>query len=286
MKTYNLPQDLTPANVQETGPIIIRPYKSQHNTIRNRIILHKNMINLLISGKKTIIHAEGTTTVHDGELLVLSCGNCLTTEVLPVNELFSSIIIYFDNELLIDFLNKHEYLVKQDKEPRRPFLTFKQDAFISNYVTSLNLLLQLPSPLLPEFKKLKLEELLLYLLERDPSKLYSLLIVAENDEDLQLRKAVESNIGNPVTVEELAFLCNCSLSTFKRRFKSIYNLPPQKWLLEQKMQLAADLLKHPQEKPGIVYQKVGYENHSSFTQSFKKQYGMTPREYQERNLTF
>ena len=49
-------------------------------------------------------------------------------------------------------------------------------------------------------KKLKLEELLLYLLGKDPQKLYSLLIVAENDEDLQLRKAVESNIGTPVTV--------------------------------------------------------------------------------------
>jgi AraC family transcriptional regulator, exoenzyme S synthesis regulatory protein ExsA len=284
MKTYNLPQDLTPANVQETDPIIIRRYQSEHNTIRNRIILHMNMINLLISGEKTIIHAEGTTTVHEGELLILSCGNCLTTEVLPVNELFSSIILYFSNELLTDFLHKHEYSGRQDKEPGRPFLIFKQDAFISNYVTSLRLLLQLPSPLLPEFKKLKLEELLLYLLGKDPQKLYSLLIVAENDEDLQLRKAVESNIGTPVTVEELAFLCNCSLSTFKRKFKNIYHLPPQKWLLEQKMQLAADLLKHPQEKPGIVYQKVGYENHSSFTQSFKKQYGMTPKEYQERNL--
>ncbi len=298
MRTYNLPQDLTPPAAQETGPIIIRRYQSAHNTIRNRIILHMNMINLLISGEKTIIHAAGATTVHESELLVLSCGNCLTTEVLPANELFSSIILYFSNELLTDFLRRHEHSGgqehssryehsgRQQKETRSPFLIFKQDDFISNYITSLGLLLQQPSPLLPELKKIKLEELLLYLLGKDPKKLFSLLIVAENDEDLLLRKAVESNIGNPVTVEELAFLCNCSLSTFKRKFRNIYHLPPQKWLLEQKMLLAADLLKHPQEKPGIVFQKVGYANHSSFTQSFKKQYGMTPKEYQERNLAF
>ncbi|HWK06664.1 MAG TPA: AraC family transcriptional regulator [Puia sp.] len=282
---YNLPHDLTPADAPDTGPVIIRRYQSRHNTLKNKIILHKNMINLLISGEKTILHAEGTTTIREGEFLILSCGNCLTTEVLPLNDIFSSIILYFDNELLTDFLHKHIHLIKEEKHKKKPFLTGKQDAFISNYVHSLDLLLQLPSPLLPEFKKLKLEELLLYLLEKDPSTLYSLLIVTQNKEDLSIKTAVESNIGNPVTVEELAFLCHCSPSTFKRKFKSIYGLPPQKWLLEQKMQLAADLLRHPHERPGQVYQQVGYENHSSFTQSFKKQYGMTPKEYQEQNLT-
>lgn len=282
---YNLPQDLTSTDSPETGPVIIRRYQSHHNTRKNKIILHKNMINLLISGKKTILHAGGATTVQEGEFLLLSCGNCLTTEVLPLNDIFSSIILYFDNELLMSFLHKHNHLLKEEKHQKTPFLTGKQDAFISNYVQSLNLLLQLPSPLLPEFKQLKVEELLLYLLKKDPSFLYSLLIVAPDDETLQLRSAVESNIGNPVTVEDLAFLCHCSPSTFKRKFKNIYGLPPQKWLLEQKMRLAADLLRHPRERPGQVYQQVGYENHSSFTQSFKKQYGMTPKEYQEQNLT-
>jgi len=44
-----------------------------------------------------------------------------------------------------------------------------------------------------------LEELLLYLLNQDPEKLKSLLIVSKDEEDLQLRKAVESNIGQPRT---------------------------------------------------------------------------------------
>jgi AraC-like DNA-binding protein len=286
---YNLPQDLTPANARDNDPIIIRWYRSQHNTDKTRIILHKNMINLLISGEKTILHAEGATTVHEGEFLILSCGNCLTTEVLPLNDIFSSIILYFDNDLLTDFLNRYEHLAKdaphkkETSYKKSPFLTFRQDPFIVNYIHSLHLLLQFHSPLSPDLKKLKLEELLLYLVEKERSKLYSLLIVAQNDDDLQVRTAVESNIGNPVTVEELAFLCNCSPSTFKRRFKRIYGIPPQKWLLEQKMRLAADLLRQSHEKPGLVYQRLGYENHSSFTQSFKRQYGMTPKEYQQQN---
>ena len=280
---YNLPQDLTPAGSSETGPVIIRRYQSRHNTVKNKIILHSNMINLLISGQKTILHAGGATTIHAGELLILSCGNCLTTEVVPINQLFSSIILYFDNTLLTDFLHKHRHLLKEEQTPSTPFLTFQQDAFIRNYVDSLDLLLQLPSPLLPALKKCKIEELLHYLLNKNPSSLFSLPTLTLTQDDLAIRSAVESHIGNPVTVEELAFLCHCSPSTFKRKFRKIYGLPPQRWLLEKKMQLAADLLKHPDEKPGLVYQQIGYENHSSFTQSFKRQYGMTPKEYQEQN---
>jgi AraC-like DNA-binding protein len=35
----------------------------------------------------------------------------------------------------------------------------------------------------------------------------------------------------------------------------------------------------------LVFEKVGYENHSSFTQAFKQQFNITPREYQEQKLT-
>jgi AraC-like DNA-binding protein len=93
------------------------------------------------------------------------------------------------------------------------------------------------------------------------------------------------HVTTPISVDELAFLCNTSISTFKRKFFKIYGTSPQKWLTQQKMRIAANLLKHPHERPGSVYEKVGYENQSSFILAFKKQYGMTPREYQQTNLS-
>jgi len=76
-------------------------------------------------------------------------------------------------------------------------------------------------------------------------------------------------------------MCNMSLSTFKRRFARLYGTSPNKWLLQKRMEQAASLL-HQQEKPSQIYHKVGYENHSSFTQSFKQVYGVTPREFQQK----
>lgn len=286
MIIYNLPFDLDNHQNDGLDRVTIRAYTSDQNTNKVRIILHQNMINMIISGTKTVVYAENTTTIQAGELLILSKGNCLTSEVRPENTAFTSILLYFSNAVLSDFLVKYKSAVSDDptKLPKTPFLTFTQDRFIKNYMESLDLMLKNAKTFSPELKQLKLEELLLYLLQNDPAKFLSLQVEVLDDDDLKIRKAVESNLANQVTVEELAFICNCSVSTFKRKFTKIYNTSPQKWLLEKKMQFAASLLQQKDEKPGLVFQKVGYENHSSFSKSFKQYHNITPTEYQQKIL--
>jgi len=283
MKVINLPQDLL-APGYPPEEIVIKRYTSATNTIKNKIILHQNMINLLIEGQKTISHTDNSTTVHEDEILMLSCGNCLTTEVLSGLGKFHSIIIYFSNKLMADFYIKYATLINRRKEVKgQPSLTFKKDTFIRNYITSLDLLLQSNDRLSPELKLLKLEELMVYLFETNSDAVASFRISTTSD--VQLRQVAETNITTNITVEEMAFLCNASISTFQRRFNAVYGQSPQKWLLEQKLQLAARLLQQPGEKPSDVYLKVGYENHSSFSKSFKQQFGISPKEFQEQHLT-
>lgn len=286
MKVINLPQDLLPAGYSPEE-IVIKRYTSANNTIKNKIILHQNMINLLIEGQKTISHTDNSTTVHEDEILMLSCGNCLTTEVLSGQGRFHSIILYFSNKLMADFYVKYANLISRRKATAgQPSLTFKKDTFIRNYISSLDLLLQSSEQLSPELKLLKLEELMVYLFETNSDAVASFRISDTSDEkDLALRQVVETNITSAVTVEEMAFLCNASLSTFQRRFNAVYGVSPQKWLLAQKLQLAARLLQQPGEKPSDVYLKVGYENHSSFSKSFRQQFGVSPKEFQEQYLT-
>lgn len=82
----------------------------------------------------------------------------------------------------------------------------------------------------------------------------------------------------------MAFLCHMSTSTFKRRFSEIYHTTPQKWLLTRKLEMAAELLRSSEESPSGVYLKVGYQNHSSFSQAFRNHFGNTPSDYQQQQL--
>ena len=286
LKIYNLPNDFSRAE-ELSYPVMIRAYQSPYPSLRNKSIIHWNMIDIILMGKKTIVDISNMPSLETGELMVLSKGSCLISQALPENGLFKSIVIYFTNEFLADFLIKYKGVIKEEKnKPKVPFLKYKQDDFMAAFIKSLQVIMQSKQTNTREFKMIKAEEILLYLAIEEPGKLQSLAVIARDNEDMVLRKAVESTIASQVTIEELSFLCNTSISSFKRRFIKIYGMPPKKWIIRQKVHLAATLLKHPDERPGSVYEKVGYENHSSFSKAFKQQYGMTPNIYRQTNLDF
>lgn len=286
LNTYNLPDDLITGTYVDKNEVIIRHYESGHDSVKNKIILTRNMINLVISGNKTVIYPETTITVQEGELVILSTGNMLTSEVISNKKDFASMLIYFSNDLLKNFWVKYQSPLSEtaSAKEKQPFLIYQQDGFIKQYVQSLLVLLQGASGLSAGIKQIKLEELLLYLFQHDPARLQSLQIISKDHTDLQLKKAVETHIGLPITVEELAFLCNMSSSTFKRNFNRLYGTSPQQWLLERKLEKAAELLKFADESPSGVYLKVGYKNHSSFSYAFRQHFGINPSDYQAQQL--
>lgn len=288
MKLFNLPQDIFPSKVTKPEGIIIHDYSAHIGSFKGKSILHTNAISLVISGEKTMHFAEKKLVITDNTFHFLSAGNCLASMDLSRTKTFRSVLIFFDNKILTDFYLKYHLLIQklQQKHPISPeaYVSFNKDGFVYNFIDSL-LLLNSSGTLSEEMKRLKFEELLLHLLDTEPQKVLSFQSSPKNElEDLEIKKVVETNLLNNVTVEELAFLCNMSLSTFKRRFTKLYNSSPNKWILQQRMEKAKHLLSHYNEKPSEVFYKVGYENHSSFSQSFRASFGMSPKDFQLQHL--
>ncbi|MDP4262832.1 MAG: AraC family transcriptional regulator [Bacteroidota bacterium] len=289
MNIFNLPDDIVPAKKGKRESIIIYPYAARVGSFKGKSILHTNAISLVISGEKTMHFASKTVHIKNDEIHFLSAGNCLASLSFSGKEIFRSILVFFDNKTLSDFYVKYATRIAKIKSRHKitsePFVSFRKDPFILNFITSLELMFQRSQKLSMEMRVLKFEELMLYLFEKYPGVILSFQASERKDlNDLEIRKVVESNITNSLSVEELAFLCNTSLSTFKRRFVKIYGTSPNKWILQKRMELARHLLQHYHEKPGEVCHKVGYENHSSFSQSFKHTYGVTPRDFQLGHL--
>jgi AraC family transcriptional regulator, exoenzyme S synthesis regulatory protein ExsA len=267
--------------------VSIIQYDSDVASVNAKIELRQNLFSFLLEGQKSVQYAETQVKINPNEFLLLSAGNCLMSEKIAApGGRYRSMLLFFDNNLLSDFFIRHPKVlqasVSNSKED--PFLVFEKDAFLINFIESLGFMLATGQPLSAELQRVKLEELLLYLSERYPDKIKRLRhSMYKADDDLLIRQAITTNIYNSVTVEELAFLCHMSLSTFKRRFAKIYGVPPNKWLIERRMQLAAQLLKQGAYKASDLYLELGYENLSSFIQSFKQIHGVTPKQYQLSN---
>jgi len=287
MNVFNLPSDIFPAGEKIPEDIIFHNYAAVVHSFKGKSILHKNAISLVISGEKTMHFSEKTLHIKDDEFHFLSVGNCLASVTLSETQLFRSILIFFDDKVLADFHIKYADRIKAYKNvrPDEPYVAFKKDPFVLHYIESLQLLFQSTGAISTEMKLLKFEELMLHLLEKYPEKILSFQTSKINKEDdLSIRKAVEANITSNITLEELAFLCNMSLSTFKRKFVKMYGIAPNKWILQKRMEMAKNMLQRHQ-KPGDIYHQLGYENHSSFTQVFKKYYGITPKDFQQQKMT-
>jgi len=288
MNIFNLPQDITGSQNHPNEDVFIHHYNAPIGSFKGKSILHKNAVSLVISGTKTMHFANKTVTIRDGEFHFLSVGNCIVTMDLDKTKPFESVLIFFGNKALADFHFKYQNEIadikKNNKIETEPYIAFKKDGFVDNYIAFLKLLIQSGAEISSQMQLVKFEELMLHLLEKHPLQFLAFPLT-KNAElgDMEIRKAVEINVVNNVSLDELAFICNLSLSTFKRRFMKIYGIAPGKWLLQKRMELAGDLILKNGERPGEVFYKVGYENHSSFSQSFKQHFGVTPKAYQQEN---
>lgn len=266
----------------------ILTYTSRQPAARNKIFLPQNLVSFLEQGEKAVHYAGSKTTITDDYFVILSSGNCLMTEKLPVKNSYCSTMLSFDDASIKNLFAKYASVItgtrRNSATEKKPFSVFKKDEFIKNYIISLKLLHLKKTPVSDQMLALKFEELMLYLFEKYPNEILSFQSKSEeNYSDFKIRKTVEMNIMNNLTLEEMAFLCHTSISTFKRKFLKLYNENPSTYFLKKKMEMAKTLLLE-NKNPSEIYDHVGYESHSSFSQSFKKTYGISPKEFQEQNL--
>jgi AraC-like DNA-binding protein len=286
MNEYNLPSDFLKSGQIQSPQAFIYPYRTDKSTIKNRVVLTAHVFSFLGEGSKEIVMGGEKLKLEESHFTLITAGNCFMSEKISENGRFASTLFFFANELLQSFHLIHQQKINEvitnGKMQNKEVLHFKYDAFTKAFEQSLAFV-----PLnSPELIKLKLQEILLYLLETQPEELYSLFATAQNsNDDLLVKNIVDSNIDSNLSVQELAFLCNMSLSTFKRKFTKIFNDSPTSWIRQKRMERAAFLLTYNKERPSDIYLRLGYENFSSFTQSFKSIYGKTPKEYQLSSLT-
>lgn len=257
--------------------VYIKKYESETNATKEKISLTHHLISFVIEGKKELMHYNTSQSVPEKHYILAKSGNCLMTERCSTNEKYSSFLIFISNSFLENFISKHQSNSFFSKEYKydNAFITLPFDDFINYYLESFQEIISRKDAS-NEIINFKTEELLLYLLNNKKLKLSQLFTIQKNN---QFKNIIENNLFSELKLEEFAFLCNMSLSTFKRNFFKTYNTTPNKWIQEQKLEKSAYSLKFENKNPSEIYFEYGFKSLSSFTQSFKKKFGITPKKY-------
>lgn len=277
MKTITLPDEM---NLEISQPVHVVEYSSSKDVSKQQIILNQNIISFLIEGTKEVIFDNVALSIDPSKFIIMRSGNCLMTEKrISETSNYKSILLFFSNEIVHNFIRKMESEKSEAIEPKSVY-DFGYDDFLKRFVESLADIAKLSKTVQIKLLEVKFEEVMLYLTSQYGTDFLYSLITNNNQTAQKFIRTIENSHLDKLTVKELAFLCNMSVSTFKREFEKYYSASPMKWFQNKRLEHAHYLLSQ-EKSPSEVYFEAGYENLSSFSQAYKLKYGVTPREHKK-----
>lgn len=95
---------------------------------------------------------------------------------------------------------------------------------------------------------------------------------------------IEKNIGSHISVDNLADLLGYSKFYFLREFKKVVGETPYQYLLKKRLEKAQMLLLLSNDNIVSVSDELGFTDQAHFTKLFKREFGVTPAQFQKDGL--
>ena len=85
-----------------------------------------------------------------------------------------------------------------------------------------------------------------------------------------------------ISVGDLASVSCMSESSLFKKMKGLLGIGPGEYILLARLKRASVLLRDPSVSIADISVRVGFRSHSTFSTAFRKQFGMSPKEYREK----
>jgi AraC-like DNA-binding protein len=91
------------------------------------------------------------------------------------------------------------------------------------------------------------------------------------------------DLQNPTPLRDVAQACGLSVSHFGRAFKFSAGIPPHRWLLYQRLEMAKKLLAEGGCSLSEVAGECGFSEQAHLTHAFSRRFGISPGAWQRNN---
>jgi len=239
----------------------------------------------MVEGSMVSYDARGAHRISEKEAITKNCGSYVQKFIhSQETEKCEAIAIYLYPELLQEIYKNEipNFIISENtKMPKKQI----GNKLIEHYMNNLILFFEDPETLDEELGILKLKELIMILLRSENQEsVRNLLSEIFSPINIQLKEVIQNNLFNPLQIEELAFICNMSLSTFKREFKKTFNSSPAKYIKEQRLENAASLLMCDDKSIRDIAFDCGFQDVTTFSDSFHQKYGKSPSQFRKNQI--
>ena len=243
------------------------------------MFLEQNMLLFIVEGSIKIRYGKVEYAVTKDQMAFLK--KDILVEFLPCTPSrcpakVEYILISLKYELIKEFARLAELALPA--EEAEPVTVNTLDKRLQNYISSLETYFTEPEKVEGSLIKIKLLELLFCLEGNANGILKQMLDLRENFRS-NITATVEENVMNSLSLHQLAVLSGRSLSSFRRDFLAIYNMPPSQWIRQKRLEKAQELLLSTTMTVTDICYTTGFENIAHFSRLFKSQFRYSPSEF-------
>lgn len=244
------------------------------------LFLEEDKLVFIINGFLKIKHGQREYLIGKNQMAFLRKDIFIEIQTLHAvedPEEVEYILFSLQSEVIKDFTKLVALSTKINEESPAVAISM-MDMTLVRYIDSLESCFIEPENVEGSLIKIKLLELLFYLLKYNNRILDQLLYLREHFRS-NITSTVEENLLNSLSLNQLAVLCGRSLSSFRRDFLAIYNMPPSQWIRQKRLEKSQELLLNTAMKITDICYETGFENIAHFSRLFKTHYGYSPSEF-------
>jgi AraC-like DNA-binding protein len=234
-------------------------------------------------GDNHSLYAPAGITATPGTVILSTCG--LTVGHMITEQprgSMSTTIVHFNYELLdLVFEGEKPVLWEELQTPINQYLVqTAADTLVRHYFDSITQLFRHKAAVSPSILKLKLKEIILLLLQTNNAEPIRQIVKSLfSERTFSFKEIVDAHVYTAISIESLAQLTHCSLSTFKRKFSEIYNSSPAKYIIAKRLEKVAEALRTSDKTISHIGYEWGFESPEHLSRAFKKQYDIAPSAY-------
>lgn len=225
----------------------------------------------------------GNITATSGTVILSACGLTASTMIAkqPKGEM-DAIFVHLNSTLLAEaFEGDKPALWEELQKPIHQYVVqSKANKLVTCYFDTIRQWFDHKTALSDIILKIKLKEIVLLLLQTENAEPFRQIIKSLfSERTFSFKEMVDTHMLSAASITNLAQLTNCSLSTFKRRFKEIYGSSPGKYIMDERLNKVAELLRISDNPINQIGYDLGFESPEHLSRVFKNKFGVTPSSY-------
>ncbi len=232
-----------------------------------------------------LLSPETNVKLKANEAVLLKCGVHFI-DVLKENEdnQIEVIVFHFFPDILKRlYTGDLPKIIKKQSKSKNSQVVIPTNV-IAKFIESLDFYFQNPALVNNDLLELKIKELVLLLIQsKNINSILELVTDLYSTNTVQVRDVVEMHLFSSLKLEELAKLCNLSLSSFKREFKKEFNDSPTNYINNRRLDKAKELLSITDLSISEIAYEIGFKDSLYFTRLFKKKTGIPPTTYRKES---